>query len=153
DAAGGGLSQFFSKPTWQPTVDSWPEGFAPCGTLCRQVPDLSANAGVGEVFYIGGEWVGEAGTSLAAPVVAGLVADRNSGCTLGRQGEWAESLYQYQAAGVGGSMLDDITRGDNDLTRTNDGRYPAGPGDDLATGLGSPKAAGLSCSEVQSVAP
>jgi hypothetical protein len=36
-----------------------------------------------------------------------------------------------------------VTAGNNDFTQGNNGRYPAGPGYDMATGLGSPKADAL----------
>jgi IPT/TIG domain len=153
DAAGGGLSQYWPKPVWQPAVDPWPTGQVPCGNQCRIVPDLSANAGVGEVFYLNGAWAGAAGTSVAAPLVAGLVADRSSGCAIGRQGDWAASLYQYQAQGLGPSGLRDVTTGDNDLTRTNQDQYSAETGYDPASGLGSPDGAALSCAQAQSLTP
>jgi hypothetical protein len=41
------------------------------------------------------------------------------------------------------AVVQDVTAGDNDFTGTSGGRYPAGPGYDMATGLGSPRAAAL----------
>jgi hypothetical protein len=50
----------------------------------------------------------------------------------------------YQAAGSAyGSDFNDVTVGNNDLTGTNGGLYPAGTGYDMATGLGSPQAGAL----------
>jgi hypothetical protein len=53
----------------------------------------------------------------------------------------------YRAAGSAyGSTFTDITSGNNDLTSTNGGLYPAGPGFDMATGLGTPNGGGLASS-------
>ena len=53
----------------------------------------------------------------------------------------------YRAAGVAyGSIFSDITSGNNDGIGANGGRYPAGPGFDMATGLGTPIAGGLASS-------
>ena len=57
----------------------------------------------------------------------------------------------YQVAAADPSAFYDITSGDNDLTGTNDGAYPALAGYDMATGLGTPNAAalpGLLCDHV-----
>ncbi|EQD62782.1 hypothetical protein B1B_07110, partial [mine drainage metagenome] len=42
------------------------------------------------------------------------------------------------------SAFQDITVGNNDYTGTNGGLYPAGTGYDMASGLGTPNASGLS---------
>jgi hypothetical protein len=123
------------------------------GTNCREVPDVSANAGVPVVFYAGGQWGAFTGTSIAAPMVAGLWADRQSACVHPAAGDAAATLYQVAADGGVGTGLYDITQGENDFTQTNGGQYGAGPGYDLASGLGSPIGPGLACAEVTSVAP
>ena len=122
----------------------------PCGTVCREVPDISANSGIGMVVYDAGSWGGAIGTSLAAPFVAGLVADRNNGCT-STSGQWDSGLYGLAAQGAYGSGFSDVTTGNNDMTGGNGGLFVAGTGYDLATGLGTPLAGGLSCPEVTSV--
>ena len=43
--AAAALSNHFKRPSWQPLASN-----ATC-TTCREVPDISANAGVGETFY------------------------------------------------------------------------------------------------------
>jgi kumamolisin len=149
---GGGVSRYVAVPSWQPVDWYWPPtaGNA-CGQDCREVPDLSANAGVGMVTYFNGAWQVAGGTSLAAPLVAGLVADRNDGCTA-PTADFAPALYAAAAQGLYGTGLTDIISGNNDATGTYDGEdYPATVGYDLATGLGSPLAAGLSCAEVDEV--
>src|SRR5258708_16568192 len=47
---------------------------------------------------------------------------------------------RYQTGNTPGSYKNpffDITQGDNDFNKANSGTYPAGPGYDMATGLGS----------------
>ena len=150
-AGGGGLSQYESRPSYQPAVLQW-STTQPCGTSCREVPDIAANAGVGMVLYSGGQWNVGDGTSFAAPFVAGLVADRNQGCA-SLTGQFNPALYQLAAHGGYGTALTDITSGNNDMTGSHNGLYQAGPGYDGATGLGSPVFSGLTCPEVTSVVP
>jgi subtilase family serine protease len=150
-AGTGGLSRYEGKPGWQPTYFKWATS-QPCGTVCRQVPDVSANAGAGMVVYVNGGWNAYIGTSLAAPFLAGIVADANTGCGT-KAGLYAQSLYSLAAQSVYGTALNDVTSGNNDFTDTNDGMYAAGKGYDMATGLGSPRAQGLSCAEISSVSP
>jgi subtilase family serine protease len=150
-AGTGGLSRYEGKPGWQPTYFKWATT-QPCGTVCRQVPDVSANAGAGMVVYVNGGWNAYIGTSLAAPFLAGIVADANTGCGT-KAGLYAQSLYSLAAQSVYGTALNDVTSGNNDFTDTNKGAYAAGKGYDLATGLGSPRAQGLSCAEISSLSP
>jgi hypothetical protein len=152
-AGGGGISQISARPTWQPADWEWGSKVYPCGTNCRDVPDLAANAGIPEVFYTEGAWGAGFGTSVASPLVAGLVADVAGGCT-NDLGILAPTLYglvgqpQFQRA------LTDVTSGDNDLTRTYSGtRFPATAGYDTATGLGTPLADGWTCPQVTAVSP
>jgi len=151
---GGGVSSLEPKPLWQAGLAT-PAGFT-CGSLgtdCREVPDLSANAGAPEVFYAAGQWSAFTGTSVAAPMVAGLWADRQSSCVHPTAGDAAAVLYQVAGAGGYGTGLTDITQGENDFSQTNGGQFGAGAGYDLASGLGSPIAPGLACAEVTSVSP
>ena len=152
-AGGGGLSRYEARPSYQPAVLSWPSPQS-CGTACRQLPDISVNAGAGMVIYSSGRWEAGGGTSFSAPFMAGLVADRNQGC-VSKTGELNPTLYSL-ASNVPhayGTALSDVTSGDNDMTGSNSGQYPARAGFDGATGLGSPLAGGLTCPEVDSVSP
>lgn len=152
-SGGGGLSRYIPRPSWQPATTQWVGSGNPCGVDCRQVPDISANAAVDEVVFANGAWEAVGGTSAAAPLLAGVVADKNQACAAST-GDFAPSLYALASQSVYGTALTDITSGDNDLTRTYSGAYfAARQGYDLATGLGSPLAAGLSCAEVSSVVP
>ncbi len=150
-AAGGGLSRDEAKPSFQPGILDWGTAQS-CGTVCREVPDVSANAGVGMVVYVNGSWIAAHGTSFSAPFIAGLVADKNEGCAAAT-GDMAPALYGLSTDGGYGTAFTDITSGNTDFTGSNGGDYPAATGYDLATGLGSPIADGLSCSEVTSVQP
>jgi len=148
-AGGGGMSRYEPRPTDQPNILYWSTPKS-CGHYCREVPDISANAGIGMVIEANGGWTAEGGTSFAAPFMAGLVADRDDGCTT-LTGVWTPVLYALAAEGSYGTALTDITSGNTDLTGSNGGAYPATSGYDAASGLGSPLAAGLSCPEVTSV--
>jgi len=150
-AGGGGMSRYEPRPSYQPNILFWPIAQS-CGQSCREVPDISANAGVLMEVYLSGAWTPVGGTSLAAPFIAGLVADKNNGCT-SETGVWTPALYTLAAEGSYGTALTDITSGDTDMTGSNGGAFGAANGYDAATGLGSPLAAGLSCPEVTSVSP
>ena len=153
-AGGGGISQYTPRPSWQPADWEWTSPAPGCGTNCRDVPDVSANAGTFEVFYTGGTWGAFAGTSLASPLVAGLVADVDTGCAATRKGELAPLLYGLASQQEYGIALTDVTTGDNDLTDTYGGAYfPAASGYDPVTGVGTPLAPGWSCPEVTSASP
>jgi len=153
-AGGGGVSRYFVRPTWQPVAWQWSTPVNPCGVNCRDVPDISANSGTPETFFVGGTWGAFVGTSVASPLVAGLVADTEGGCEAARRGIVAQALYGLVARGGSGTALSDVTSGDNDFTRTyNPPEYSAAPGYDPTTGLGTPIAQGWSCPQVFSVSP
>jgi Pro-kumamolisin, activation domain/Subtilase family len=150
--SGGGVSRYMSLPSWQPADWEWPNTANACGSSCRNVPDVSANAGVGEVFFTNGQWGAFVGTSLAAPLVGALVADVDSGCVTTRLGDLSPALYGLYQDGTYRSAFTDVTQGDNDFTGTYGGAlYPATTGYDAVTGIGSPLAAGWSCPEVSSI--
>jgi kumamolisin len=144
-AGGGGKSQAFPRPSWQPSSQ--------CPN-CRGVPDLAANSGIGEAFASAGHWSLVGGTSIAAPHLAGIAADVVSGCTTGL-GSFNPRVYALVKMGGYGSAVRDVPagQGDNDLTGTNGHRYKSAKGYDLATGLGTPIAPGLACPAVVRVRP
>jgi hypothetical protein len=123
-AGGGGFSNTWPTPSWQPTNSAG----------SRAVPDLSysADADHGVVIYYGG-WTVFGGTSSVAPTIAGLLADTNQGCasTLGLVGP---DLYANDSS----ANFTAVTQGNNDFTGTNDGLYAATAGFNEATGLGTP---------------
>ncbi|HLI60284.1 MAG TPA: S53 family peptidase [Solirubrobacteraceae bacterium] len=126
----------------------------PRGHYCREVPDVSANADPAtgyEVYWNGADtvpepsgWQALGGTSAAAPVWAALfaLADASPACASRPLGFAGPALYRAAAGDYRGDFHD-VTSGGNDLTGGNGGRWPAGPGYDLASGLGTPDAAPL----------
>jgi hypothetical protein len=156
-ASGGGLSavtQLSGDGNYQAGVRG--AGYDPtvcaatADTTCRQVPDVSALADGDSGYLI---WFGEdsqnpieffvhvGGTSLAAPLWGAIAALADSGTACSANGS-AGFLNPALYADTSGSLLD-ITTGDNvvlDSGITGD-QYQAGPGYDLATGLGTPNAA------------
>jgi hypothetical protein len=132
-AGGGGYSDVWTRPNWQPAVTSAQNG--------REVPDLSASAdpdhGVAAVY--GGAWHIFGGTSAVAPATAAFLADSNQGCT-NTLGLVSPTLYAVDS----GSTFTDVASGNNDFTGSNGGDYAATTGYDLATGLGSPQDQNLS---------
>ena len=149
-AGGGGLSGAYAKPSWQPAASA-----STCHPGCREVPDLAANAGVGEMFLSGGQWGLIGGTSIASPKLAGIAADIVKGC-VSRLGAFNRKVYALaRSGGIYGTALRDVPagQGNNDLTRTNANHYASATGYDLATGMGTPLAGGLVCPEVAHVTP
>ncbi|MHA6761259.1 protease pro-enzyme activation domain-containing protein [Streptacidiphilus sp. PAMC 29251] len=123
---------------------------AASGQVCRQVPDVSALADPGAGYPIttgGGKWYILGGTSAAAPTWASIVAlaTTTADCKAnGRVGQLNPIVYNA-ARSTYGSAFTDITSGNNDWTPSGykGGKYAATAGYDMATGLGTPKYAGL----------
>ena len=143
-ASGGGKSIFFSRPAYQNPARN-------VVGQSRGVPDISMSAacnGAVDVYQsFGGEaagWYPTCGTSEATPLFAGIVA-------LAVQvahhplGLINPALYAIAARHLPG--LVDVTSGNNTVKFTQGGRshtvpgFTAGPGYDLATGLGTVNAA------------
>ncbi|HEX5272577.1 MAG TPA: hypothetical protein VFW33_18900, partial [Gemmataceae bacterium] len=129
---GGGISTYVARPGYQDNLVIY--GAAAGGR--RATPDVSYDAdpytGVAVLSTYGyGGWVQVGGTSAAAPQLAALVTLADQGRAL--LGESALDGYTQ--------TLPDLYRlpaGDFHDVTTGDNGYPAGPGYDLATGLGSP---------------
>ena len=159
-AGGGGLSSVWPMPRYQKNTPA-PLGvlnaFSPTGACrsasghCREVPDLSANAGTPYAIYCtqpgfgcsSSGWTPVGGTSAAAPTIAALfaLADSSPSCLAnGRVGFANPALYAIASGSGAATAFTDVTHGNNDFTRTNGGRYPATAGYDLASGLGTPVA-------------
>jgi subtilase family serine protease len=140
-ATGGGVSSYWPIPTWQsPALVTGNGGSA----SKRNVPDVAAvgNPLTGVAVYskINGGWIQIGGTSVSAPIWAGYISILNAGLQ-----------YSGVGAGVGffnptwyglfsarfGNPLDvvDGTNGNAQIFGT--AGYPAGPGYDNCTGLGS----------------
>jgi subtilase family serine protease len=151
-AGGGGISQFWSMPSWQAgpgVVNSYSTGGL-CGAsgYCREVPDVSASADPNNGYIVfcsvsrlcklsGGSWFEIGGTSAAAPLWSSLLALADQGLA-SPIGFANPALYSIATSGPPGNAFNDITAGHNDFTGTNGGRYPATANFDLASGWGSP---------------
>ena len=135
-ATGGGVSNQFPLPPWQAGRNVPASSTAIGG---RGVPDVAGDADptTGYTIRVDGQTFPIGGTSAVAPLWAGLIAVANA--QLGKQvGFITPAIYAAKAA-VG---FNDITQGNN-----GDGGkfplYPAGPGWDPCTGLGTPIATKL----------
>ena len=140
-SGGGGISQLWSRPAWQNAP-----GISASQTM-RSVPDLSvmADPNTGFIDYYPGTasgvcnhnctsgWGAIGGTSIGSPLVSALIATAAQTCAVGRMGLVNPALYNEATTG-----FNDVTVGSNDLFGV--GSYSAGPGYDMASGLGSPNA-------------
>jgi autotransporter-associated beta strand protein len=129
---GGGISKYEAQPAYQ-------NGVVTQSTTARTIPDVAFNASnpeaVADSYTYGSStpWVGVVGTSAAAPAWAALLAIANQGRVL--QGEGTLDGFNDTLP-----LLYQLPAGDwHDITTGNNG-YPAGPGYDLVTGIGSPVA-------------
>ena len=139
-ATGGGISTVFARPSYQDSV---------AGVVgdARGVPDISMSAAcsglVNTYQSFGGEpagWYVDCGTSEASPLFAGIVAlaDQLAGHSLGLINP---ALYALSAARAPG--LVDVTAGNNSVSFIQNNTlvrvkgFQAGPGYDLASGVGT----------------
>lgn len=130
---GGGFSQFDPRPSWQSgpgVLDTFSNGH-------RQLPDVSAVADPGTGWAICTSGIcsgGAGGTSAAAPFWSAamlLVQQYAAGQGVGRLGFVDPILYALASATQPFPPFHQITEGTNRF-------YPAAPGWNPATGLGSP---------------
>jgi len=124
--SGGGNSAMFQHPNWQaaPGVNNQ---FA---RGARQVPDVAAAAFALAVFF-NGQWGSVGGTSAAAPIWAAGMALVNEGLIKQKHSFGFSPQVFYTVDNQNSGSYYDITRGNNLY-------YPATPGWDFATGLGTP---------------
>jgi subtilase family serine protease len=137
-AGGGGVSHLWSRPGYQ-DADAVPASRGCEGTSsCREVPDVSADADPvgGYVAVYNGGWATVGGTSVAAPTLAAYaaLAEASPACAGHRIGFLNPLLYRAPA----GAMRD-VTLGGNSSGGVSG--FAAGPGYDMASGLGTPTAA------------
>ncbi|HWF24712.1 MAG TPA: protease pro-enzyme activation domain-containing protein [Solirubrobacteraceae bacterium] len=160
---GGGVSALWSMPSYQSaapaalsvinSASSRSPCGAPSGSYCREVPDVSADANpsTGYLIYWDGNglptdtaaWSRIGGTSAATPLWAALIALTNasSACSGTRIGFLNPDLYAVAATDYAGTF-NDVIAGSNDIG-ANGGLFTAGPGYDMASGLGTPNGATL----------
>jgi hypothetical protein len=157
-ASSGGPSTLYSKPSWQ-------SGLGVPGDGKRDLPDVSLSAAGQHDGYLlcqdgicltdsKGQLINAfvvGGTSASTPTFAAIMALVNQK-TNSRQGQANFVLYPLAAGQNSAScnssgppqstcIFNDITQGNSDVPGLTG--FPAGPGYDLATGLGSVNAANL----------
>jgi hypothetical protein len=121
----------------------------PAGTPCRESPDVSALADpqTGITIVYGGQWYQIGGTSSATPLWAAMLAEINASaaCAGSPDGVGFADPALYQVAGIETTYADafnDVTVGNNDNLSVGAAEgepYAAGPGYDMASGLGTPR--------------
>ncbi len=129
---GGGLSTYITEPSYQQGLTI----FGASANGMRATPDVSydadPNTGVAVLSTYGyGGWVQVGGTSAASPQWAALVTIADQGRALA--GEPSLDGYSQTLPDLYNLPSSDF----HDITTGNNG-FPAGPGYDLATGLGTP---------------
>ena len=142
--SGGGESIYEALPSWQYGVAS----HGPNNNH-RLLPDLASDADPTNGFCVYMKTGGEAadarctgadagsfmlaGTSLASPTQAALLADTlSAGGWTGGVGDIHQALYQSASSGA----LTDVTS--DEKPSIGNGTYYSGPGFDMVTGLGTP---------------
>lgn len=142
-AGGGGLSQYWSRPSWQVgtgTSNSYSNGK-------RENPDVAADADpyTGYVVYYEGSYHDIGGTSAAAPLWAAATALTNQYLTslnYSTVGFANSTIYRIFNSPNSSSVFYDVTSGDNcyytscGTPDSGTAIYPASTGYDQATGVG-----------------
>lgn len=166
-AGGGGNSLYWGRPAYQfgPGIlgqgATFADGSTNCilaktGTLCRAVPDISANAdeftpyaefctgNANTPFSVCGTfsdgqtppgWFGIGGTSLSSPLISAIFANHDS-FRHSRVGNVNPLLYLLYNVDRRGYFHDITGKGQ---TTNNNGLFFVLPGYDRATGVGTPK--------------
>lgn len=146
-ASGGGVSLTYGMPTWQQGISMTANQGS---TTKRNLPDVAAVANNINIVW-GNDLIGsssdfaEGGTSLAAPLWAGLLALANQQAVANSQptiGFANPALYAIAKSTSYQSCFHDITTGCN-TNSTSPGKYWATTGYDLCTGLGTPNGGNL----------
>jgi subtilase family serine protease len=136
--SGGGFSRFYQMPDYQKTL---PEATQKQFNNHRGVPDVSgaADPSTGLGIYVNGHWGIVGGTSASAPLWAGIaaIANQMAGHPLGFINP---GLYKLAGSSTYNQDFHDIVEGNNTNTGAKVQGYPAVPGWDPVTGLGTPNA-------------
>jgi kumamolisin len=161
--SGGGPSRMWPRPRFQQAPGIGPQ--LQSGSPTRLGPDVASmgsfTPGISIFDKQGGGWAGGGGTSAATPLTAAIVAlvlqqERAAGRPA--LGALPALLYQLARGPGYDSIFFDITSGTGSpRPRTPVGQTPAGgaaqPGYDMATGLGSLKAAAFADAVAQAPVP
>ncbi len=134
EGSGGGFSNIFTVPSWQKGVYGFPST-----ETHRGIPDISADGITFVAEYQGGEWYPDAGTSLATPLISGIIDLAYQYNGTGKLGFAAPYLYRIAKNPVlYNASFHDIKIGNNIVGGHG---YTTGPGWDPVTGLGTPNGA------------
>ena len=162
---GGGFSFVFAQPAWQRTaVNAYLTQKCTSANSCRlpqssqfnannrAYPDVAAFGGYFGIV-VNGQEASESGTSVAAPVWAGLMARLNEAFIARYNAPIGLAMpFLYNMSAVSSGTFQDITTGNNICPRSNPDcvtavtkggstscqGFQAAPGWDPVTGLGSP---------------
>jgi subtilase family serine protease len=164
-AGGSGRSEHFAMPAYQANaatslgvIDdlSSSTSCAAASGYCRQIPDVAADAAVesGWVVHASHAWEVNGGTSAAAPFWAAVATLTNASraCDGTSIGFANPALYAIAGSSAYATDFRDVTGplASHDPTTSRldplNGLFPAGPGYDMASGLGTPIAASLGAS-------
>jgi uncharacterized membrane protein/biotin operon repressor len=131
-ASGGGVSTIYAKPVWQFGLGVLADGK-------RSIPDVAMPAAIQDAYRIYGDnqFMGVGGTSAATPVFASIMALvlQKVGQQQGLVNPVLYALAYNQDYSGGAAVFHDIVKGTNTVPGVTG--YNAGPGYDMATGLGS----------------
>jgi subtilase family serine protease len=126
--SGGGISKYESKPSYQSGVTQ--------SSTKRTSPDVAYDAdpatGVSVYDSMNGGWLTVGGTSAGAPQWSALMAIADQGRLLASKASLGSGDTLAAVYGMPAANFHDITSGNNG--------YSAGPGYDLVTGRGTPRA-------------
>jgi kumamolisin len=133
-AGGAGMSAVFPRPPWQDAVRAVVGSRRGVADISMDASDCSPVAAYTSTNDLPGRqpgWIYVSGTSVAAPLFAAVVADaaQVAGRPLGVLGP---ALYQMHGAADG---ITDVTAGNDSMPGLPG--YPARPGYDLPTGIGT----------------
>ncbi|HVS99492.1 MAG TPA: S53 family peptidase [Solirubrobacterales bacterium] len=163
-AGGSGRSEHFPMPAYQSgaapglgVIGALSSG-EPCGATsgyCRQVPDVAADASLqtGYAIRANERWEVTGGTSAAAPFWAAFAALTNASPTCGGTaiGFANPALYEVGGSDAYATDFRDVVEprpgGKPTTNRFDDAEpFPAGPGYDMASGIGTPRGTSLAAS-------
>ena len=141
-STGGGVSEYFPCPDYQEKNGICPKSVNSPHLTGRGLPDIAGNADrrSGYIIQSGGEMANLGGTSMVAPLYAGLIAliNQKLGTSVGFINPFLYKLGQSQNLEnnpTGQKVFNDITEGDNSIN--NIPGYYAQKGWDACTGWGS----------------
>ncbi|HET6501058.1 MAG TPA: S53 family peptidase [Amycolatopsis sp.] len=150
--SGGGSTLFHGEPSYQDHTPGLTVDCVTVSTVCRGIPDVSAQSGdaVSNGYSIisnGGAAIGD-GTSLSSPLWEGMWARVQSAAPSSKGNGFADYALYRVGKDPASYARDYFDVSSTDLTTgapAVSGIYATLPGWDYVTGWGTPKVAGLIC--------